>query len=211
MDISVTDKLLGVFGGTFDPLHIGHLRTVLDVQQALALQQIRMLPNYIPAHRQKPVLEAQQRYFLLQKALKETPGLVADDREIRRQGISYMVDTLADLKQQFPQKHLCLIVGGDAYRDFCKWHQWQDILQLAHLLVMKRAGLANQQNKELQQRVTTDKNRLLSVAAGNIVFLDVCQLEISSTRIREMIRQKQSVQFLVPEIIRSDLQTLYEG
>ncbi|MDH5393499.1 MAG: nicotinate-nucleotide adenylyltransferase [Gammaproteobacteria bacterium] len=207
----MTDKLLGVFGGTFDPLHIGHLRSVMDVQQALAMQQIRLLPNYIPAHREKPVLEARQRYQLLQKVLLDTPGLVADDREIVRQGVSYMVDTLHDLKQQFAQKHLCLIIGSDAYLQFCDWHDWQQILQLAHLVVMKRAGVAKPLNKQLDHRLTNDKRLLSAETAGKIIFQDVCQLEISSTQIREMIRKKQSIQFLVPEIIRSDLQTLYEG
>lgn len=205
------DRLLGILGGTFDPLHIGHLRTVLDVQQFLNLSEIRLIPNYIPPHREQPVLEAEQRYSLLQKALTDVPGLIADDREIARQGISYMVDTLRDLKQQYPQQHLCLIIGTDAYNSFHQWHEWQEILHLAHLVVMKRAGFETMVNKELDHRLTDDTESLTNSQAGKIYSQYVCQLDVSSTRIREMIRQKQNIQFLVPENIRSDLQTLYEG
>jgi nicotinate-nucleotide adenylyltransferase len=210
MAIFVADQLLGVLGGTFDPLHIGHLRTVLDVQQSLNLSEVRVIPNYIPAHREQPVLDAQQRYQLLQKVLEDVPGLVADDREIKRKGISYMVDTLRDLQQQFPQKHLCLIIGTDAYNSFCQWHEWQEIMQLAHLVVMQRAGVATMVNKELEHLLTTDAADLLKAKAGRVYAQNVCQLDVSSTVIRQMIQQQQSIQFLVPENIRPDLQTLYK-
>ncbi len=207
----MADQLLGILGGTFDPPHIGHLRTVLDVQQSLNLSEIRIIPNYIPAHREQPVLEAQQRYQLLQKALQNVPGLIADDREIKRQGISYMVDTLRDLQQQFPQKHLCLIIGTDAYNSFCQWHEWQEIIQLSHLVVMQRAGVAAMVNKELDQLLTTDADDLIKTKAGRVYAQNVSQLDVSSTVLRQMIQQQQSIQFLVPENIRSDLQTLYKG
>lgn len=207
----MADQLLGVLGGTFDPLHIGHLRTVLDVQQALQLSDVHLIPNYIPAHREAPVLEPQQRFQLLQKALQDIPGLIADDREIKRKGTSYMVDTLRDLQQQFPQKQLCLIIGTDAYNGFCQWHQWQDILQMAHLIVMQRAGVAAMVNKELDTLLTTEASDLTKTKAGCVYSLTVSQLEVSSTLLRQMIRQHQSIQFLVPELIRSDLQTLYKG
>lgn len=211
MAISVADQLLGIFGGTFDPLHIGHLRTVIDVQQSLSFSAIHLIPNNVPAHREQPVLDAQQRYQLLQKVLKNVAGLVADDREIKRQGVSYMVDTLRDLHQQFPQKHLCLIIGTDAYNDFCQWHEWQDIMQLAHLIVMQRAGVAAMVNKELDPQRTKEADDLLNAKAGRVYVQNVSQLDVSSTAIRQMIQQQQSIQFLVPENIRSDLQILYKG
>lgn len=210
MAISVADQLLGVFGGTFDPLHIGHLRTVLDVQQSLNLSAVHVIPNNVPVHREQPVLEAQQRYQLLQKVLKDVPGLVADDREIKRKGTSYMVDTLRDLQQEFPQKHLCLIIGTDAYQHFCQWHEWQEILQLAHLVVMQRAGVATMVNKELEHLLSTNADDLLKAKVGRIYAQNVCQLDVSSTVIRQMIQQQQNIQFLVPENIRPDLQTLYK-
>lgn len=205
------DQLLGVFGGTFDPLHMGHIRTIKDVQQGLNLSEIRLIPNYIPAHRELPVLDAKQRYSLLEKALTGDQDLIADDCEINRQGVSYMVDTLRDLKQRFSQKHLCLIIGTDAYNGFCQWHEWQEILQLAHLIVMKRAGFETMRNNELDYLLSDDPECLMKSVSGKIYHMQVSQLDISSTKIREMIQKKQDIQFLVPENIRLDLQTLYEG
>jgi len=207
----VTERLLGVLGGTFDPVHIGHLRTVMDLQQALNLTEIHLIPNYRPPHRTKPTLTAEQRFDLLEKALMDVPGLVADDREIIRRGASYMVDTLRDLKRQFPQRHLCLIIGTDAYNGFCDWHDWQGILQLAHILVMKRAGVDTAENPELDRLITTDADSLLQVEYGLVYLQQVSQLDVSSTRIREMIMNQQRIQFLVPEVIRLDLENLYKG
>ena len=205
------ERLLGILGGTFDPIHIGHLRTVLDLKQALDFTEIHLVPNYTPPHRTQPTLPAEQRFELLKKALIDVPGLVADNREIERRGASYMVDTLRDLKQQFPQKHLCLIIGTDAYNSFCDWHDWQDILQLAHILVMKRAGVDIAENTELDHLITTDADSLLQVEYGLVYLQQVSQLDISSTRIRQMILKQQSIQFLVPEVIRSELENLYKG
>lgn len=211
MVISVTDQLLGLFGGTFDPLHIGHLRTVLDVQQALNFSDIHIIPNNVPAHREQPVLDGQQRFQLLDKALQDVPGVVADDREIKRQGVSYMVDTLRDMQREFPDKHLCLIIGTDAYNSFCQWHEWQEIMQMAHLIVMQRAGVTAMVNKALDNRLTTEINDLLNEKAGCVYSQNVSQLDVSSTMIRQLIQQQQSIQFFVPETIRSNLQTLYKG
>jgi len=207
----VPDRLLGVLGGTFDPVHIGHLRTVMDLQQALNLTEIHLVPNYVPPHRAQPSITAEQRYALLETALADVSGLVADDREIMRRGASYMVDTLRDLKQQFPNKHLCLIIGTDAYNNFCDWHDWQGILQLAHILVMKRARVDVIENPELDHLIATGADSLLQEEYGMIYLQQVSQLDVSSTRIREMIKKQQSIQFLVPEVIRSDLENLYKG
>ena len=205
------DRLLGVLGGTFDPVHIGHLRTVMDLQQALNLTEIHLVPNYVPPHRAQPSITAEQRYALLETALADVSGLVADDREIMRRGASYMVDTLRDLKQQFPNKHLCLIIGTDAYNNFCDWHDWQGILQLAHILVMKRPRVDVIENPELDHLIATGADSLLQEEYGMIYLQQVSQLDVSSTRIREMIKKQQSIQFLVPEVIRSDLENLYKG
>jgi len=206
----VADQLLGLLGGTFDPLHIGHLRTALDVREALALSEVHLIPNNVPAHREQPVLAAQQRFSLLEAALAEVPGLIADDCEIKRGGVSYMVDTLRYLCDQHAAQHLCLIIGTDAYNSFCQWHQWQEIVQLAHLVVMQRAGVATMFNKELDSRITTDVADLVKERSGRVYVQPVCQLDISSTAIRAMMQTEQSIQFLVPENIRTELQNLYK-
>lgn len=203
--------LLGVFGGTFDPVHIGHLRTLLDVQQALELPSVHLIPNLQPPHREQPVLGAEQRFALLQKAISDVPGFIIDRREIEREGASYMVDTLRSLKAELPERHLCLIIGTDAYNSFCSWHQWQTILELSHLVVMNRANHDEACNVQLDARRVTDSALLQRQPAGLVYQQAVTQLGISSTRIRHMLRQGQSIQFLVPEIIRHELQTLYKG
>lgn len=202
---------MGVLGGTFDPVHVGHLRTVLDVKQALLLSEVRLIPNAVPPHRSPPVLEAKQRFQLLQKAIADLPGLVADEREIIRKGPSYMVDTLEDLKQQFADKALCLIIGMDAFNGFCSWHRWQDILLLAHLVVMQRAGIDKQTNHQLDECIVTRVDSLSGQASGQVLIQAVCQLEISSTRIRQMVSQGEDIHFLVPEVIRTEVATLYKG
>ena len=204
-------ELLGVLGGTFDPVHIGHLRTALDLQRQLPIDDIHLIPNYQPPHRSQPGLAAEQRMHLLQLAVADLPGLVADEREIRRQGSSYMVDTLKDLKQQFPQRQLCLIIGMDAYNSFCSWHQWETILETAHIIVMQRAGIDQLQNHQLDQYCVSDVEALQKTAAGCVLLQPVSQLDISSTRIRELAAKGESIQFLVPESIRQQVQTLYKG
>lgn len=205
------ERLLGLLGGTFDPVHIGHLRTAMDLKQALNLSEVRLIPNHAPPHRTKPVLSGELRIALLEKAVKDIPGVAADDTELMRQGTSYMVDTLRSLKQQFPQKHLCLIIGTDAYNSFCEWHDWKGILQLAHLLVMNRAGAGEINNPETDHLITTDVNSLLQVESGLVFLQSVSQLDVSSTRIRRMIKQHQSIEFLVPENIRIEIENLYKG
>ncbi len=203
--------LLGVLGGTFDPVHIGHLRTALDLQRQLPIGDIHLIPNYQPPHRSQPILLADQRMRLLQQAVEDLPGLVADDREIRRQGNSYMVDTLTDLKQQYPKRHLCLIIGMDAYNSFCSWHQWETILETAHLIVMQRAGIDQLQNHQLDQHRVSDVEALQKTAAGCVLIQPVSLLDISSTRIRELAAKGENIQFLVPDVIRQQVQTLYKG
>ena len=203
--------LVGVLGGTFDPVHIGHLRTVLDLQSELPIEDILLIPNYQPPHRSQPVLVADQRLQLLQLAVADLPGLVADDREIRRQGNSYMVDTLTDLNQQFPERHLCLIIGMDAYNSFCSWHQWETILETAHLIVMQRAGIDRLENHQLDQHHVSDAKALQKTTAGCVLIQPVSQLDISSTKIRELAAKSENIQFLVPDVIRQQVQTLYKG
>ena len=205
------DNLLGVLGGTFDPVHIGHLRTVMDLQQQLPVRKVHLIPNYQPPHRSAPRVAADQRMQLLQQAVADLPGLVADDREIRRQGDSYMVDTLAELKQQFPERHLCLIIGMDAYNSFCSWHEWETILKTAHLIVMQRAGIDQLENHQLEQHCVSNVEALQKTAAGCVLMQPVSQLDISSTRIRALAAEGENIQFLVPEVIRQQVQTLYKG
>ena len=131
---------IGIFGGTFDPIHYGHLRTAFELLQALRLGELRFMPAGNPPHREQPMASAEQRVAMVRAATAGQPGFTVDDRETRREGPSYSVDTLAGLRAEHPTRPLCLIVGMDAFLGLPKWHQWQDILKLAHLVVAHRPG-----------------------------------------------------------------------
>jgi nicotinate-nucleotide adenylyltransferase len=131
---------MGIFGGTFDPIHYAHLRTAFELQQALRLKEIRFLPAGNPPHRDQPLADAQLRLQMVQLATAGQAGFVVDDREVRKAGPSYSVETLAELRHEYPDRSLCLIVGMDAFLSLPKWHQWRELLLLAHLVVAHRPG-----------------------------------------------------------------------
>ena len=131
---------MGILGGTFDPIHYAHLRTAFELQQALRLKEIRFLPAGNPPHRDQPLADPQLRLKMVQAATAGQPGFVVDDREVRKEGPSYSVETLAELRHEYPDRSLCMIVGMDAFLSLPKWHQWRELLQLAHLVVAHRPG-----------------------------------------------------------------------
>ena len=194
---------IGVFGGTFDPIHFGHLRTGYELLQLLRLEEVRYLPCGLPPHRGVPVASGKARLEMVRAAVAGRPGLVVDDRELRRDGPSYSVDTLGDLRQDFPDRSLCLIVGMDAFLGFPGWSRWQEIFELAHVVVAKRPGWTAPDMGELEavleQRLTAKVNELHNAVSGRIYIHAVTQLEISSTAIRQMVSAGQEPRFLVPD------------
>lgn len=200
--------MIGVFGGTFDPVHFGHLRPALEVQQALGLEQVRFIPNRVPPHREQPWLTIEQRRELLDSALQEVPGFVLDARELEREGPSYMVDTLASLQQEFPAETLVLILGMDAFSGLHQWHQWSRILELCHLLVTTRPGYTWPEQAELKvlesQRVN-DVAALEQSSNGLILLQYVTQLDISSSLIRKQLQSGRDVRYLLPDRVREKL------
>jgi len=200
--------MIGVFGGTFDPIHFGHLRPALDVLEGLCLEQIRFIPCGQPPHRQLPVANAVQRLAMVQLAIQDQPGFIADDREIKRAGPSYMVDTLSSLRQEMPDKTFCLIVGMDAFCEFDTWKNWQEIMTLANIVVIHRpnnefdAGKAGSElNSYLLQNRVGNVAGLESFVSGRILFYPVTQLDISSTQIRDEFKGKKDVHYLMPQKI----------
>ncbi len=197
---------MGLYGGTFDPVHYGHLRTALEVQTAVRLDEIRFIPCRIPAHRPSPRASAEQRLHMLQLAFAHgEPGLVIDARELTRPGPSYMVDTLTSLRSEQPQATLCLILGLDAFRKLPTWHRWLDLFELTHFIVMGRPGTGTDLPVELTQtirgRATTDPVALRDSRAGQVLLLDVIKLDISSTRIRQTLASGQSARYLTPDAV----------
>lgn len=196
---------IGILGGTFDPIHYGHLRPALEVQEALALAEIRFVPCRIPAHRGPPAITAEQRLELVRLATVGQPGFVVDDRELRRPGTSYMVDTLSSLRAEFANVPLCLLVGGDAFRELPTWHRWQELVRLAHLVVMQRPGasldLPPTLNAFIAPRLARDVAALHRSPAGSVLFQPVTQLAISATRIRTLLASGQAARYLLPDAV----------
>lgn len=195
--------MLGILGGTFDPIHFGHLRTALDVQQALMLDELRFIPLRDPPHREQPLSTPAQRLAMLQAAIADQPGFCVDERELKREGKSYTVETLRSLRAELGDTPLCLILGSDAFRGFPGWHQPREILQLTHLVVMRRPGEAEPHAASLQAfiqgRKANSPATLHETPAGRILFQTVTQLDISATGIRTLIRQGRSPRYLVPD------------
>jgi nicotinate-nucleotide adenylyltransferase len=197
--------MVGILGGTFDPIHFGHLRTALDVMQGVGLDEVRFIPLYQAVHRPQPKAPAELRLRMLQAAISHQPDFSADDRELKRQGDSYMVDTLTSLREELGDRPLCLILGGDAFCHFLSWHRPQQILRLAHLVVMQRPGHGEIHAPALLKLLSSHQiqapTELRKAPAGQIYFQPVTQLEISSTQIRALIVAGKSPHYLLPESV----------
>lgn len=208
---------IGIFGGTFDPVHFGHLRPALELLEQLPLAEIRFIPCRHPPHRQTPVASPEQRLTLLQLAIAGEPKFRLDRREITRPGPSYMVDTLASLRAEQGNRPLCLLLGMDSFQGLCGWHRWAELIELAHLLVMQRPGETLPREGPLRHllaaRSMRNSAQLEQQAAGLILPLEVTQLAISSTRIRSEIGAGRSARYLLPNTVWEYIQEkrLYLG
>ncbi|MCP4126020.1 MAG: nicotinate-nucleotide adenylyltransferase [Gammaproteobacteria bacterium] len=191
--------MIGILGGTFDPIHHGHLRPALDVQQALELDELRLIPLRDPPHRRQPSTTPKQRLEMVQAAINGVPGLSVDRRELERAGKSYTLLTLQSLREELGETPICLILGQDAFTGFAQWHRPEEILQLAHLVVMQRPGESGQ--NPYPERLTEEPDDLRSNPDGKIYLQPVTQLDISSTRIRAMLQAGQSPSYLLPAAV----------
>jgi len=201
--------MLGILGGTFDPIHFGHLRPALEVQQALGLNEVRIIPLRDPPHRSQPLTTTDQRLLMLQAAVKGLPGFSIDTQELERDGKSYTVETLRSLRKEVGTKPICLLIGSDAFQQFHTWHKPDEILQLTHLIVMQRPGDSNANPTALTaNRIVTSPSSLAASPSGCILFQPVTQLDISSTTIRALIRNNQNPRYLLPDDVLEIIQTL---
>lgn len=188
--------MIGMLGGTFDPIHYGHLRPAQEAAARLGLAELRLVPAATPPHRRQPVAEAAQRLRMVELAVTEFPGFTADDREIRRGGPSYTVPTLESLRAEIGATPLCLLIGSDAFRDIESWHRWQRLPELAHLVVLDRPGFPAPPAAALadwaRERVALAPEELRMRPAGRLLFLAVTPLDISATRIRAAIARGEA-------------------
>ncbi len=194
-----TNSLIGINGGTFDPIHFGHLRPALEVQKALGLQEIHFVPCFQPVHRVQPEVSSYQRCEMIELAIQSQPSFKLDKVEIEQGGPSYMVNTLKILSKRYFDKGLVLIMGTDAFTEFTSWHQWEEILELANLAITHRPGEPIPQEGEIGQVFRQRWVATLSAKKGQIVDVPITQLDLSATALRSYLKQGDCIDFLMPE------------
>lgn len=197
---------LGIFGGTFDPIHLGHLQLAQDALECLQLAQIRWIPAGRPPHRSSPAVAAADRLRMVQLAIADHPGFACDPAEVNSTASSYTIHTLERLRAELgADRPLVLLMGADAFAGLTTWHRWQEILHYAHIGLAHRPGytidarqLPEALSKEFFLRHQTDPTMLNTAAAGLIVSYPMIQLDISATRIRSLLAEGRSVRYLLP-------------
>jgi nicotinate-nucleotide adenylyltransferase len=192
-----------IYGGTFDPVHHGHLRLSLELKDYLAVAQVHLVPSYTPPHRGVTGASADQRLRLLQLAIAGEPALAIDSRELDRGGKSFTADTLRQLRAELgPDCPLVMAVGTDAFAGFDRWRQWQEILALAHIVVVSRPGpVLDPQGVPaflLSKHCVEHGNELKSSPCGRIVMFAPPLLDISATAIRQRLAEGHSARYLLP-------------
>lgn len=196
------NRPLAILGGTFDPVHLGHLRVAWEAAEFLDAD-VHLMPANVPPHRAQPIASAEQRVAILRCALQGQDRLVLDERELRREGPSYSVDTLIALRKEIgADRPVILLVGADAFSGLASWHRWQELFDLAHIGVLTRAGHEINESPELAQ-ATHERRRSTVVeihqrAAGAVIDIRVSALEISATHIREELAAGREPRYLIP-------------
>lgn len=201
-----------ILGGTFDPVHHGHLRMAVELRERIGVDRLALVPCHIPPHRERPGTSSQDRLELLNMAIEGEPGLTVDDRELRREGASFTAETLRQLRAELgDQEPLAMVVGMDAFAGFDRWRDWQRIPELAHIIVVNRPGAElDPQGKPalmLRERGAGNLRELHDQPAGLCLALDLPLLDISATGIRDRIRTGRSPRYLLPDPVWRAIQT----
>lgn len=201
-------KPVGVLGGTFDPVHKGHIGIATDVCQQCDFAELRFIPLFIPPHREQPVASAEQRLHMLRLALQGQQHLLVDERELLRQGVSYTVDTLRSLRKDLGSRPLCLVLGADAFVSLHTWKSWKEIPELAHLIVVGRPGIMPAPEEEELKALyksahSTDIADLQTQPAGRILVMELEEREVSSSAIRASIADEKALLNMLPEAVYS--------
>ena len=209
-------QAIGIFGGTFDPIHYGHLRLAEEMADALNLHEVRFIPSGQPPHRATPQTPAPHRLEMARRAIAGNPRFVLDAREVNARGEdarpSYTVDTLTELREELGSlQPLYLLLGADAFLGLPGWHEWRRLFDLAHIVVAERAGIPLQHAlpEDLQREIAT---RLAADvegnpgAAGTVRIVEMTPLAISARAIRQALATQKSVRYLLPDVVLDYLQ-----
>lgn len=207
---SVNVAPIGILGGTFNPVHFGHLRLAEEMLELANLREIRFIPTGTPPHRDKPRTSAQHRSAMVRLAIAGQPAFVLDEREVGRTAPCYTVDTLRELRAELgAAQPLCLLMGSDAFLQLHTWHEWEQLFGLAHIVVGYRPGFTLEERihsataelqRHYQQRLCT-ANRLSQQPCGGIAELAIPKLEISATDIRRRVAGGRTIRYLLPDAV----------
>jgi len=196
---------IGLLGGTFDPIHLGHLRPALELCQQLQLAQLRFIPNRYPPHKPHPNSTDADRLNMLRRALAGQPEFAIDTRELQRDKPSYTIETLIELRRELPDTPLCFIMGMDSLLSLASWHRWRELGDYAHLVVCHRPGWQPRLDGELaewaQQHRSHDVNQIRRQTHGLLYLCQVSQLEIASSDIRAGLARGLSPRYLLPDSV----------
>lgn len=190
----------------FDPVHCGHLRALVELRDALALDEVRVVPCGVPGHRATAVAPPDARVAMLRDALADVDRCKVDEREVSRAAPTYTIDTLEALRAELPDAVLCVLLGADAFAGLPTWRRWRELFALAHFAVARRPGHSVELHGELADECAErhcDAAALRASPAGRVVFSDTTQLEISSTHLRRLAAGGRTLRWLVPEAVEA--------
>jgi nicotinate-nucleotide adenylyltransferase len=198
---------IGVYGGMFDPVHRGHLEAASYAVSQLNLDQLRLVPCSIPNHRDPASASSEQRVQMLELAIRGTDRIIVDQREINRDGVSYTVETLKSLRQEYSEAQLVMVLGLDSFNSLLQWHLWHDLFDYVHLFVLNRSGgelLPEVLNKiEYENRAVDRPGRLFNQHHGAIYFARDFNFDVSSTQVRKAVIAKEKLDHLLSADVES--------
>jgi nicotinate-nucleotide adenylyltransferase len=202
-------RLTGIFGGTFDPIHYGHMRVAEEIAEMTRLEEMRIVPAAAPRLRFPPIASIQDRVAMVRLAIEDNPRFILDEREAKRRGASYSIDSLRELKRELGESViLCFVLGADAFMKLPEWHSWRELFGLCHFIIAARPGhalitdpdvLPLALKEECAQRWVSDAGALEHVSCGLIFIAPTTLLDISATRIRACVAAGKSIRYLLPD------------
>ncbi len=207
---AVSARPAAVLGGTFDPIHLAHLRLAEEMTDVFGFAEVRFVPAAVPPHRGKPRASAQQRREMVSLAIAGNSRFTLDDRELRRDGASYTFDTLTELRSEIGERPLCLLMGADAFVALTTWYRWRELFDLAHFVVARRPGYPLEQlaaslpsalRADFLRRHAPDHSGVNLAPAGRIFTHDLTALDVSATVLRDLITRGRSLRYLIPDSV----------
>lgn len=201
-------KLVGILGGTFNPIHNGHLHLAEQLLLQLHFDEIRFIPSAVPALKKLPTVSAQQRAEMVALAIAYQPKFKLDTLELERQGVSYTIDTLQNLRAELgAETSICLLMGYDALLNLPQWHRWQSLLDYAHIVVVNRPQVHHTQDPTVASWLAKHQKTLtqtsIQAPCGAVFLIEIPPLDISSSRIRNLLAQGESVNTMLPKSVNT--------